>query len=401
MGYKQDLCLYFCFFANSNDQPVTNYDDIRFYDDAEVQGALKDYVRHPMIKGLLQFTFPNVAFEKVEEKVLSCNSIRDFQTEIIYHTVQKVLSKSSEGLSYSGFDKLDKNESYLYISNHRDIVLDTSLLNCVLYEADLKMTASAIGDNLVKKPFLLALSRLNRNFLVTRGVSPREMLKSSQKLSEYIRKLLLEEKRSVWMAQREGRTKDGNDHTQQGVLKMLAMAKGDDSVAEYFGKLKVVPVAISYEFDPTDVLKLPEILAKRMEQIYTKSANEDFKSILKGALGNKGRIHIAAGEPISTEALKEIEAKAGSVNEQLQVLTASIDRRIHRNYKLWPANYIAFDLLNGSSMFEEFYNSKQKRQFERRLTRRVDFKNALEVNSYLLMYANPVINQKNQHENQR
>ncbi|MCY2685690.1 1-acyl-sn-glycerol-3-phosphate acyltransferase [Salinimicrobium sp. TH3] len=380
---------------------MTNYDDIRFYDDAEVQGALKDYVRHPMIKGLLQFTFPNVAFEKVEEKVLSCNSIRDFQTKIIYHTVQKVLSKSSEGLSYSGFDKLDKNESYLYISNHRDIVLDTSLLNCVLYEADLKMTASAIGDNLVKKPFLLALSRLNRNFLVTRGVSPREMLKSSQKLSEYIRKLLLEEKRSVWMAQREGRTKDGNDHTQQGVLKMLAMAKGDDSVAEYFGKLKVVPVAISYEFDPTDVLKLPEILAKRMEQIYTKSANEDFKSILKGALGNKGRIHIAAGEPISTAALKEIEAKAGSVNEQLQVLTASIDRRIHKNYKLWPANYIAFDLLNGSSMFEEFYNTKQKRQFERRLTRRVDFKNALEVNSYLLMYANPVINQKNQHEDQR
>jgi 1-acyl-sn-glycerol-3-phosphate acyltransferase len=380
---------------------VTNYDDIRFYNDDEVQDALKDYVRHPMIKGLLTFTFPNVAYEKIEEKVVQCNSIRDFQTGIIYHTVQKVLSKSSEGLTYSGFDSLDKDESYLYISNHRDIVLDTSLLNCVLYESDLRMTASAIGDNLVKKPFLLALSRLNRNFLVKRGISPREMLKSSQKLSEYIRKLLLEDKRSVWMAQREGRTKDGNDNTQQGVLKMLAMAKGDDSVAEYFTKLKIVPVAISYEFDPTDVLKLPEILAKRMEQIYIKSANEDFKSILKGALGNKGRIHISAGEPISAAALGEIEAKAGSMNEQLQKITASIDYRVHQNYKLWPANYIAFDLLNGSSMFQENYTSKQKRQFERRLTRRVNFKNALEVNSYLLMYANPVINQKNQHENQR
>jgi 1-acyl-sn-glycerol-3-phosphate acyltransferase len=380
---------------------VTNYDDIRFYNDDEVQDALKDYVRHPMIKGLLTYTFPNVAYEKIEEKVVKCNSIRDFQTEIIYHTVQKVLSKSSEGLTYSGFDSLDKEESYLYISNHRDIVLDTSLLNCVLYESDLKMTASAIGDNLVKKPFLLALSRLNRNFLVKRGVSPREMLKSSQKLSEYIKKLLLEDKRSVWMAQREGRTKDGNDNTQQGVLKMLAMAKGDDSVAEYFAKLKIVPVAISYEFDPTDVLKLPEILAKRMEQIYIKSANEDFKSILKGALGNKGRIHISAGVPVSVEALGEIEAKAGSMNEQLQKITASIDHRIHYNYKLWPANYIAFDLLNGSSMFEDEYTAKQKRQFERRLTRRVNFKNALEVNSYLLMYANPVINQKNHHENQR
>ncbi len=401
MGYSRDLCLYFCFFANSNDETVTNYDDIRFYNDDEVQDALKDYVRHPMIKGLLTFTFPNVAYEKIEEKVVQCNSIRDFQTEIIYHTVQKVLSKSSEGLTYSGFDALDKEESYLYISNHRDIVLDTSLLNCVLYESDLKMTASAIGDNLVKKPFLLALSRLNRNFLVKRGVSPREMLKSSQKLSEYIKKLLLEDKRSVWMAQREGRTKDGNDNTQQGVLKMLAMAKGDDSVAEYFTKLKIVPVAISYEFDPTDVLKLHEILAKRIEQIYIKSANEDFKSILKGALGNKGRIHISAGEPISAAALGEIEAKAGSMNEQLQKITASIDYRVHQNYKLWPANYIAFDLLNGSSMFQENYTSKQKRQFERRLTRRVNFKNALEVNSYLLMYANPVINQKNQHENQR
>lgn len=380
---------------------MTNYDDIRFYNDAEVQDALKDYIRHPMIKGLLQFTFPNIAFEKIEEKVVNCNSIRDFQTQIIYHTVQKVLSKSSEGLFYSGFDLLDKEESYLYISNHRDIVLDTSLLNVVLYESDLKMTASAIGDNLVKKPFLLALSRLNRNFLVKRGVSPREMLKSSQKLSEYIRKLLLEDKRSVWMAQREGRTKDGNDKTQQGVLKMLAMAKGDDSLAEYFSKLKIVPVAISYEFDPTDVLKLPEILAKRMEQIYIKSANEDFKSILKGALGNKGRIHIAAGEPVTASSLLELEAKAGSVNEQLQNITARIDHLIHQNYKLWPANYIAFDLLNSSSMFEDHYTSKQKRQFERRLTRRVDFKNALEVNSYLLMYANPVINQNNKHENQR
>lgn len=374
---------------------MTNYDDIRFYDDSEVRDALEAYVKHPMIKALLQFTFPNLPYDKIQEKVLTCNSIRDFQTQIIYLTVQKVLEKSSEGLSYSGFDKLKNDESYLYISNHRDIVLDTCLLNAVLYEADLKMTASAIGDNLVQKPFLLVFSKLNRNFLVKRGLGPREMLKSSQRLSEYIRKLLIQEKRSVWMAQREGRTKDGNDHTQQGVLKMLAMAKEDHSLAEYFGKMKIVPVSISYEFDPTDVLKLPEVLAKRMQTIYTKSANEDFKSIIKGALGNKGRIHLTAGEPISYDVLKGIEEKAVSVNEQLKTLASYIDGRIHKNYNLWPANYIAFDLLNGSTMFAEKYTDKQKRQFERRLTRRVDFKNALEVNSYLLMYANPVTNQKN------
>lgn len=380
---------------------MTNYDDIRFYDDAEVQEALRDYVRHPMIKSLLQFTFPDEPFSEIEEKVVDCKSIRDFQTRIIYHTVHKVLEKSSEGLTYSGFEKLDQNESYLYISNHRDIVLDTSLLNVVLYESKLKMTASAIGDNLVKKPFLLALSKLNRNFLVKRGLGPREMLKSSQNLSEYIRDLLLTEKRSVWMAQREGRTKDGNDHTQQGVLKMLAMAKGDDSLAEYFGKLKIVPISISYEFDPTDILKLPEILAKRMETIYIKSANEDFKSILRGALGNKGRIHLTAGKPVSREVLGGVEKSAGSVNEQLQQITSYLDKRIHKNYRLWPSNYIAFDLLHNSDLYEQYYTQKEKRQFERRLTRRVNFKNALEVNSYLLMYANPVTNQGVLDEEQR
>ena len=379
---------------------MANYNDIRFYKDDEVQDALRAYVKHPMIKALLQFTFPDMEYEKIEEKVLSCTSIRDFQTQIIYLTVQKVLEKSSEGLTYSGFDHLKKEEAYMYISNHRDIVLDTSLLNCVLYEADLKMTASAIGDNLVQKPFLLALSKLNRNFLVKRGLSPREMLKSSQKLSEYIRKLILDEKRSVWMAQREGRTKDGNDHTQQGVLKMLAMAKHDNTVAQYLSKLKIVPVSISYEFDPTDILKMPEILAKRMETIYIKSANEDFKSILKGALGNKGRIHIAAGEPIGIAEFEKLEEESISVNEQLQFLTAYIDRQIHKNYHLWPANYIASDLLNGTNDFQSHYTVKEKRQFERRLTRRIDVKNSLEVNSYLLMYANPVLNKKALNENQ-
>ena len=377
---------------------MANFDDIRFYEDAEVNESLQHYVKHPMIRALLQFSFPELSWDEIEKRVLACNSIRDFQTSVIYYSVQKVLEKSSEGLNYSGFDELKSGEAYLFISNHRDIILDTSLLNCVLFETDLVMTASAIGDNLVKKPFLLALSKLNRNFLVKRGLGPREMLKSSQKLSEYISKLLLQDKRSVWMAQREGRTKDGSDHTQQGVLKMLAMAKEDQSIAEYFSKLKIVPVSISYEFDPTDVLKMPELLAKRMEQIYIKSANEDFNSILKGALGQKGRIHIKAGKPISREVLTELEEDSISVNDHLQRLSTFLDQAVHRNYKLWPSNYIAFDLLDGKNSFSCFYNDKEKRQFERRLKRRVDASNELAVNSYLLMYANPVINQQKLHE---
>lgn len=377
---------------------MANFDDIRFYQDAEVQDALQHYVKHPMIRALLQFTFPDLPMEEIETKVLSCNSIRDFQGSIIYNSVQKVLEKSSEGLTITGFDQLERGEAYLYISNHRDIILDTSLLNYVLYETDLVMTASAIGDNLVKKPFLLALSRLNRNFLVRRGLAPREMLKSSRELSEYIEKLLLEDKRSVWMAQREGRTKDGSDHTQQGVLKMLAMAKGEKDIVDYFSELKIVPVSISYEFDPTDVLKMPELLAKRMEQAYIKSANEDFNSILKGALGQKGRIHIGAGKPISATDLSKLQHTSSSVNDLLQQFTIYLDQEIHRNYKLWPSNYIAYDLLKDGGEYSEFYSQKEKRQFERRLQRRVDISNGLAMNSYLLMYANPVINQKGLHE---
>lgn len=379
---------------------MSNFEDIRFFHDHEVQPALRQYVKHPMIKALLQFSFPDKTFEEIEEITLSCNSIRDFQTRIIYNSVQRVLEKSSEGLTYSGFDKLEKDQSYMYISNHRDIILDTSLLNCVLYETDLRMTASAIGDNLVKKPFLLLLSKINRNFLVQRGLGPREMLKSSQNLSEYIKHLLLEEKRSVWMAQREGRTKDGNDTTQQGVLKMLAMAKGDLSIPEYFSKIKIVPVAISYEFDPTDVLKMPEIMARRMETTYVKSANEDFNSIMKGALGNKGRIHISAGDVLDENLFNELEKEFASTNDLLKAIASKIDDKIHTNYKLWPANYIALDLINNDDTYSSHYTIKEKRQFERRLTRRIDVKNSLEVNSYLLMYANPVINLEVLNENE-
>jgi len=373
---------------------VTNFEDIRFFHDYEVQPALHKYVNHPMIKALLQFTFPETSFKEIELIVASCHSIHDFQSKVIYSSVRKVLEKSSEGLTYSGFENFKRDESYLFISNHRDIIMDTGLINAALLEQGLVMTASAIGDNLVKKPFLLLLSRLTRNFLVQRGLGPREMLKSSHNLSEYIKHLLCEEKRSIWLAQREGRTKDGNDVTQQGVLKMLAMAKGDLSISDYFSKIKIVPVAISYEFDPTDALKMPEIMAKRMDEEYTKTVNEDFNSILKGALGKKGRIHLEAGKVLSLDWFDAVVKGESSVNEQLKSIAAGIDLQIHINYKLWPSNYIACDLLHNNEEHSCYYNEKQKRQFERRLTRRIDLENSLEVNSFLLMYANPVINKE-------
>ncbi|WP_417884802.1 1-acyl-sn-glycerol-3-phosphate acyltransferase [Zunongwangia sp.] len=372
---------------------MQDFEDIRFYNEKEVQEALSHYLKHPMMKALLDFTFPDKTPEEIQQTVLGCKSIRDFQTQVIYHSVQKIIDRSTDGVSSSGFDKLKKGESYFFVSTHRDIILDTSLLNYTLYNHDLVMTASAIGDNLVQKTFLMMLSKLNRNFLVKRKLSPREMLKSSQVLSKYIRTLLMEDVRSVWMAQREGRTKDGSDYTQQGVLKMVGMAKDKQSLPEYFTKLKIVPIAISYEFDPTDILKMPEVLSKRMKEEYVKAPDEDFKSIIQGILGDKGRIHVAAGEVLDASVFEAIEHEYTSVNEQLKVVADVIDDRIHKSYKLWPSNYVAYDLLNNTETYKEFYSAKEKRRFERRIKRRVDFTNSLALNSYLLMYANPVINQ--------
>ena len=286
---------------------MQKFDSIRPFYDTEVNDALSDVIQHPMMKALMNFSFPDVADEVWKEQLKRTHSIRDFQCNFIYQSVRKILEKSSEGLTTSGFEHLEKNTSYLFISNHRDILLDTTLLNATLFEHGLVMTASAIGDNLVKKSFLKILAKLNRNFLVLRGLSPREMLQSSKLLSEYIKQLLLHENRSVWIAQREGRTKDGNDATNPGVLKMLGMASEDKNVMEYFKKIKIVPVSISYEYDPTDVLKMPQLMAEANNEIYVKEKNEDFQNILSGVLGQKKRIHIHIGKVIDSEIDTRIE----------------------------------------------------------------------------------------------
>lgn len=368
---------------------MPQYDDIRFFDAAEVNPALQSAVRHPMIKELFQYTFPDKNMEAIKEIVLACQSINDFQRDVISVTVNRVLTETSSGLTSSGFEKLDPKQSYLYISNHRDIVLDTSLINIVLFEHNLIRTASAIGDNLVQRPFVNALSKLNRNFVVKRGAGPRETLLSSQKLSTYIHHLLKDVNRSVWIAQRQGRTKDGNDVTEQGVLKMIALAAGRQPVAQYLSTLKIVPVSISYEYDPTDILKVPELLAKAANEEYVKSANEDFNSILKGAMGQKKHIHITAGSPVDCTAMD-----TGNTNQTLQAIVSYLDTTIQDNYTLWPTNYIAHDLLNNATTYTNQYTRQDKAQFERRLRLRVAIDDKDAVASFLNMYARPVANKE-------
>ncbi|MFN7676732.1 1-acyl-sn-glycerol-3-phosphate acyltransferase [Flavobacterium sp.] len=370
---------------------MQRFDSIRPFYDAEVNEAIHSAVNHPMMKALMEFTFPDVDEEVWKNQLKKTHSIRDFQCNFIYQSVNKVLEKSSEGLTTSGFEKLEPNTSYLFISNHRDIILDTSLLNVALFDHGLVMTASAIGDNLVKKSFLKTLSKLNRNFLVQRGLPPRELLESSKLLSQYIGQLLLRENRSVWIAQREGRTKDGNDATHTGVLKMLSMGSDEKNIITYFKKIKIVPVSISYEYDPTDALKMPQLLAEANDEVYIKEKNEDFMTLLSGIIGQKKRIHIHVCDVIDKE-LDIVEAEFDSSNKQVQAVAKLIDDAILKSYKLWPTNYIAYDLLHKTDKFKTYYTENEKSLFERRLEMKIDENNSQMVESFLAMYANPVVN---------
>jgi glycerol-3-phosphate O-acyltransferase len=370
---------------------MSKFDSIRPFYDAEINAAIQDTVNHPMMKALMNFTFPDVDDSVWKEQLRKTHSIRDFQCNFIYQSLKKVLEKSSEGLSTSGFETLEKNTSYLFISNHRDIILDTSLLNACLFDHGLVMTASAIGDNLVKKAFMNTLAKMNRNFLVQRGLSPRELLQSSKLLAEYIGQLLLRENRSVWIAQREGRTKDGNDATHPGVLKMLAMGSDEENLMNYFKKIKIVPVSISYEYDPTDALKMPQLMAEANNEVYVKEKNEDFTTLLSGIMGQKKRIHIHVGKVLDTE-LDSIATEFENSNKQIQALAQTIDESILKSYKLWPTNYIAFDILNETNEYSHLYSESEKSLFERRLDMRIDNSNPIELQSFLAMYANPVVN---------
>lgn len=370
---------------------MQKFDAIRPFYDSEINEAFNSIIHHPMMKALMNFTFPEMEDEEWKEKFKSTSSIREFQQDIIYHSVQQVIQRSSEGVTTSGFEKLEKNTSYLFVSNHRDIILDTCLLNSSLLEHGLLMTGSAIGDNLVKKAFLFTLSKLNRNFLVRRGLTPREMLASSKLLAEYIRELLLVQNHSVWIAQREGRTKDGNDATNPGVLKMVGMAAGEDNLMDYFKKIKIVPISISYEYDPTDALKMPQLLAEADNKVYIKEKNEDFMTLLSGIIGQKKRIHIHVGTVLN-ERIDVIKNECDNPNKQTLALAQAIDASVLRHYKLWPTNFIAYDLLHKTDKYAKHYTDNEKSLFERRLELRIDCKNPIAVQSFLAMYSNPVVN---------
>lgn len=372
---------------------MSKFDSIRPFYDAEANQAIRQIIDDPMLEAMMSFSFPNDTEQHWKERLIHTHSLRDFQINFIYPGLMRVLEKSSDGLSTGGFEKLEPNTAYLFISNHRDIILDTSLLNACLYENGLVMTTSAIGDNLIKKPFLHTLSRLNRNFAIRRGLTGRALLESSQLVSAYIRKSLVQENRSVWTAQREGRTKDGNDITHRGVLKMLTLAEEGNNPFGFFEKIKLVPISISYEYDPTDILKLPELLAKSRQEKYVKGENEDFLNLLRGIMGTKKRIHIQVNGILDQE-IREIAQDESNQSEKLSQLAEVIDQSIWKGYKLWPSNFIAYDLLEGNEAHHSFYSESEKQDFKKRIQEKINSNSPEELQNFLSMYAFPVINKQ-------
>ncbi len=382
---------------------VFAYDDIRPYNDAELKDALARLVQEDALYKMMRWVYPGLSRASIRKMFLSITTVQQFQEEISAPAVKVITQMTTSGLSFSNLESLEKNKGYLFISNHRDIVLDSALLNISLFEHGLNSTEIAIGDNLLKTQAVRDLVRANKNIIVNRDVNAKEVYYYSLRLSNYIRHSITQNHTGIWIAQREGRSKNGDDRTSTGLLKMFVMSS-NAGIEEALQQLNMVPMCVSYEYDPCDLLKTHELLHHKIFGQYTKQPFEDFHSMLTGITGHKGRVHVSIGSPL-TEAYEQIKLITNK-NEKIRAVGEAIDRQMHAIYKLWPTNYIAYDLLHDSREYKNEYSNIQKIAFQNYVRGRVWklvlgrkktglpkenlFKMAREI--MLEMYANPVVN---------
>ena len=373
-----------------------NFEDIRPLNQDEVQAAIEDLLASEEFRYALQYVKPNLDWDQLCAAMRACKTKEEFKSTLAYDAVMTVAKKTTFSLTISGRSRLPEGKpACTFISNHRDIVLDASFLNVMLYDVGYGMTQVAIGDNLLIRPWIKTFVRLNNSFIVKRGVSVRQMLEVSGTLSAYINHTIKDTKESIWIAQREGRAKDSNDRTQPSVLKMLCMA-GEKDVIGNLKSLNIVPVSISYEFDPCDYLKAQEFQLKRDNPEYHKTQRDDLLSMETGILGQKGRVHFTISKLINDQ-LDQLDP-AMDRNELFAAVASIIDKEIYRHYRFYPNNYIAYDLLNGTRRFSDHYGLKDKKAFEEYLQKQLDKivipnkdENFLRK-KILEMYANPLKN---------
>lgn len=338
---------------------LTEFEGISPYNDAEASEALSKLADHPAVAMVSQKLFPAEAPDFLKNILKQIKTVDQFQEIVMAKFVRWAIDNTAHNFSYDGVSNIDPEKSFLALSNHRDIILDPAITQIVLYMNGLPMTEIAVGDNLISSKEVEYLIRSNRMIKVIRGVSARELYLSSQLLSKYIRLNITENRRSIWLAQRQGRTKNGYDMTEQGLLKMLDMS-GTGDFQQNFEELNIIPMSISYEIEPCDILKAREIVISRTQK-YVKAPGEDWNSIMVGIMQQKGNIHLHIGKPLTSE---EIAAAAQcDKNDRYQLIRNAVDKRVIEGYRLWPNNYIAYDIVYSTDKYSENYTAEDKARF--------------------------------------
>jgi len=373
------------------------FDEIRPYFDQEVPESMTRMLADPVFARVLKNYFiDDSKIQEIRDAMLQIREVEAFQLRFMVPLFENIIKSSSNGLIIEGLDRLEKDRSYLFISNHRDIVLDSALLNVLMYRYGYKSTEIAMGSNLLIYQWIEDLSRVNRSFIIKRNIPVRQMLESSKLLSSYIRNSVTNNGNSIWIAQREGRAKDGLDVTSPALLKMLNMSNKRNFTQGY-QELSIVPMAISYEIEPCGNEKVAELLKRQLDPEFQKSEKDDLLSMISGLKNQKGRIQIQFGTPIGRSALKRI-SKEGNINDRLKQLAEYIDKQIYINYKLFPNNFIAYDLYFNCNKYIDKYTTEELKLFIELTHQRLklvneDREDAMQL--WLKMYATPVCSFEN------
>lgn len=369
---------------------IGKFDDIRPYYDREIPAAMKRIAESSSFPVLASFVYPGRPLEELKQMLLGFKKISDFQLEVMKCVNEQVIARSITEFSYNGIENLLPNKQYLFVSNHRDIMLDSSLLQYILYKNGHRTSEITFGSNLMSSPLVIDIGKSNKMFRVERGGNMKDFYKNSMHLSEYIRYAIVEKGESVWIAQRNGRTKDGNDATDQGIIKMFCMSKPYDKI-EALAELNIVPVSVSYEWEPCDILKTLELYESKYMK-YIKKPGEDLNSILTGITQQKGRVHFEICKPLDRGILQSM-GNGVTGNDYNRAVAGYIDREIISHYRLYPNNYIAHDIRYGSSEYGNCYSADEKNLFIERMNGLLDYADCdteLLYDIFLGIYSNPV-----------
>lgn len=377
---------------------IYNFDEIRPLNSSELPAAFDELMKNETIRSFVHQIFPKIPLEHIENQLQQVKTSYEFQKLFIYPAIDLFHKKVTNGISFSGLENLDKKKAYLFITNHRDIVLDSAFLNYILMQNQFNTTEIAIGDNLLIKDWIKTFVRINRSFIIQRNAPIRQMVEILNRQSAYIRQTIVERNQSIWIAQREGRAKDSNDTTQESILKMFAL-NGTKSFNENLQELHICPIAISYEYDPCDYLKAKEFQQKRDNRNFKKTQADDLENMNIGINGYKGKVHFHFCGEI-TNKIAQIE---GNKNEQAEQIAKLIDKNIHANYSIYGCNKIAYDLLLQTKKYENEYSTEEKQEFEVFLNKKIE---SIKLESkdidflrtkLLEMYANVLINYEKAH----